>query len=180
MVVGTGGNLGGMRDADDLQPGGEGRPLHSTQLTDAGDNAGVQHYLPVVALGNAGAGLRIGNQVRLVSLVALGRRMPGRFLTLWRGPPEFRAHLRPGDKGPDVDWIAARLAAINGYEQPSPGRQYDAAMSREVRAFQSAQGLAPDGVIGPKTYMAINAASGVPEPQLLEPQRAAGPLAQEK
>jgi general secretion pathway protein A len=79
-----------------------------------------------------------------------------------------------------VDWIAARLAVINGYEQPAPGRQYDAAMSREVRTFQSAQGLAPDGVIGPKTYMAINAASGVPEPQLPEPQRAAGPLAQEK
>jgi len=156
------------------------RQLGRPAIVTLRDNAGVQHYLPVVALGNAGAGLRIGNQVRLVSLVALGRRMPGRFLTLWRAPPEFRAHLRPGDKGPDVDWIAARLAVINGYEQPSPGRQYDAAMSREIRAFQSAQGLAPDGVIGPKTYMAINGASGVPEPQLLEPQRAAGPLAQEK
>jgi len=156
------------------------RQLSRPAIVTLRDNAGVQHYLPLVALGNAGAGLRIGNQVRLVSLVALGRRMPGRFLTLWRAPPEFRAHLRPGDKGPDVDWIAARLAVINGYEQPAPGRQYDAAMSREVRAFQSAQGLAPDGVIGPKTYMAINGASGVPEPQLSEPQRAVGALAQEK
>ena len=156
------------------------RQLGRPAIVTLRDDAGVQHYLPLLALGSAGAGLRIGNEVRLVSLVALGRRMPGRFLTLWRVPPEFRPHLKPGDKGPDVDWIASRLAAINGYEQPAPGRQYDAAMSREVRAFQSAQGLAADGVVGPKTYMAINGASGVPEPQLLEPQRAASALAQEK
>jgi general secretion pathway protein A len=156
------------------------RQLARPAIVTLRDDAGVQHYLPLVALGSAGAGLRIGNDVKLVSLVALGRRMPGRFLTLWRAPPEFRAHLKPGDKGPDVDWLAARLAVINGYEQPAPGRQYDAAMSREVRVFQSAQGLAADGVVGPKTYMAINSASGVAEPQLLEPQRSASSLAQEK
>jgi general secretion pathway protein A len=156
------------------------RQLARPAIVTLRDNAGVQHYLPLIALGGAGASLRIGNDVRLVSLVALGGRMPGRFLTLWRAPPEFRAHLKPGDKGPDVDWLAARLAVINGYEQPAPGRQYDAAMSREVRVFQSAQGLAADGVVGPKTYMAINSASGVSEPQLQEPQRAASSLAQEK
>ena len=156
------------------------RQLARPAIVTLRDDAGVQHYLPLVALGSAGAGLRIGNDVKLVSLVALERRMPGRFLTLWRAPPEFRAHLKQGDKGPDVDWLAARLAVINGYEQPAPGRQYDAAMSREVRVFQSAQGLAADGVVGPKTYMAINSASGVVEPQLPEPQRTAGSLAQEK
>ena len=143
------------------------------------DDAGVQRYLPLVSLGSAGAGLRVGNEIKLVSLVALGRRMPGRFLTLWRAPPDFRAHLKPGDRGPDVDWLAARLATVNGYEQPDPGRQYDAALSKEVRAFQSAQGLAADGIVGPKTIMALNSASGVPEPLLPEPNRVAV-AAQEK
>ncbi|RYE74660.1 MAG: hypothetical protein EOO80_16805, partial [Oxalobacteraceae bacterium] len=48
--------------------------------------------------------------------------------------------------------------------------QYDAALAREVRTFQAAQGLAADGVVGPKTMMALNAAAGVPEPKLAEPQ----------
>jgi len=111
--------------------------------------------------------------VRIVSLVALGRRMPGRFLTLWRAPPDFRADLKFGDRGADVDWVAARLSVINNYAQPEPGRPYDAALAREVRTFQTAQGLLADGVVGPKTMMALNGAAGVPEPQLAEPQLAA-------
>lgn len=137
------------------------------------DDAGVQRHVLLVGLGNAGAGLQIGEQVHLVSLVALGRRMPGRFLTLWRAPPDFRANLKPGDRGADVDWVAARLAVINNYAQPEPGRQYDAALAREVRAFQSAQGLPADGIVGPMTMMALNGAAGVPEPQLADPQLAA-------
>ena len=134
------------------------------------DDAGVQRHVMLVALGNAGAGLQVGDQVQVVSLVALGRRMPGRFLTVWRAPPEFRANLKPGDRGADVDWVAARLAVINNYAEPEAGLQYDAALAREVRTFQAAQGLAADGVVGPKTMMALNAAAGVPEPKLAEPQ----------
>jgi general secretion pathway protein A len=96
--------------------------------------------------------------------------MPGRFLTLWRAPPDFRATLKPGERGADVDWVAARLAVVNNYAQPEPGRQYDAALAREVRTFQAAQGLPADGIVGPKTMMALNGAAGVPEPKLAEPQ----------
>ena len=134
------------------------------------DDAGGQRHVMLVALGNAGAGLQIGDQVRVVSLVALARRMPGRFLTLWRAPADFRNFLKPGDRGADVDWVVARLSVINAYEPPGPGRQYDAALAKEVRTFQTAQGLPSDGVVGPKTYMALNGATGVPEPQLAEPQ----------
>jgi general secretion pathway protein A len=124
----------------------------------------------LVALGNAGAGLQVGDQVHIVSLVALGRRMPGRFLTLWRAPADFRASLKSGDRGADVDWVAARLAVVNNYAQPEPGRPFDAALASEVRTFQTAQGLPADGIVGPKTMMALNAAAGVAEPQLAESQ----------
>jgi general secretion pathway protein A len=134
------------------------------------DDAGVQRHVLLVGLSSAGAELQSGDRARLVSLVALGRRMPGRFLTLWRAPPDFRAPLKPGDRGADVDWVAARLSVVNDYAAPEPGRPYDAALAREVRAFQNAQGLSADGVVGPKTYMALNRAAGVPEPRLAEPQ----------
>jgi general secretion pathway protein A len=149
------------------------RQLGRPAIVAVRDDAGVQRHVLLVALGTAGAGLQIGEQVHIVSLVALGRRMPGRFLTFWRAPADFRATLKPGDRGADVDWVAARLAVVNNYAQPEPGRQYDAALAREVRTFQAAQGLPADGVIGPKTMMALNGAAGVPEPQLAEPQLAA-------
>jgi len=146
------------------------RQLGRPAIVAVKDDAGVQRHVLLVALGNAGAGLQVGEKVGIVSLVALGRRMPGRFLTLWRAPPDFRNSLKPGERGADVDWVAARLSVINNYAQPEPGRPYDAALAREVRAFQKAQGLPPDGIVGPKTMMALNGAAGVPEPQLAEPQ----------
>jgi general secretion pathway protein A len=149
------------------------RQLGRPAIVAVKDDAGVQRHVLLVALGNAGAGLQIGDQVRIVSLVALGRRMPGRFLTLWRAPADFRAHLKPGDRGADVDWVAARLSVINNYAQPEPGRQYDAALAREVRLFQTAQGLPADGIVGPKTIMALNGAAGIHEPKMAESQLAA-------
>jgi general secretion pathway protein A len=146
------------------------RQLGRPAIVAVKDDAGVQRHVLLVGLGNAGAGLQVGDKMGIVSLVALGRRMPGRFLTLWRAPPDFRANLKPGDRGADVDWIAARLSVINNYAQPEPGRPYDAALAREVRSFQTAQGLPVDGIVGPKTMMALNGAAGVAEPQLAEPQ----------
>jgi general secretion pathway protein A len=146
------------------------RQLGRPAIVAVKDDAGVQRHVMLVALGNAGAGLQVGDQVHIVSLVALGRRMPGRFLTLWRAPAGFRASLKSGDRGADVDWVAARLAVVNNYAQPEPGRPFDAALASEVRTFQTAQGLPADGIVGPKTMMALNAAAGVAEPQLAESQ----------
>jgi general secretion pathway protein A len=134
-------------------------------LTLAHDGSGQRHAL-LLALDASGALLQFGGQQRRVSLLALEERLPGRYLTLWRAPAEFRALLKPGYSGPDVDIIAARLAALNGEAAPPAGRAYDAALAKAVRAFQAAQGLAGDGVIGPKTVMYLNSASQVAEPRL--------------
>ena len=106
-------SAGGLADLRQL-----GRPA----IVAVKDDAGVQRHVLLVALGSAGAGLQVGEKVGIVSLVSLGRRMPGRFLTLWRAPPDFRNSLKPGDRGADVDWVAARLSVINNYAQPEPGR----------------------------------------------------------
>ena len=153
------------------------RQLGRPAIVAVKDDAGVQRHVLLVSLGSAGAGLQTGERVQVVSLVSLVRRMPGRFLTLWRAPADFRVLLKPGDRGPDVDWVAARLAVVNSYAPPDAERPYDSALAKEVRAFQNAQGLPADGVVGPKTWMVLNRAAGVPEPQLAELQRSA---AQEK
>ncbi|MBK4733273.1 ExeA family protein [Noviherbaspirillum pedocola] len=142
------------------------RQLGRPAILTLNDDNGAQRYALLLALDASGAELQLGGSTARISLPALERRLPGRYLTLWRGSPEFRSLLKAGDRGSDVDWIAAHLATVNGDAAPAPGRAYDAALAKAVRAFQSAQGLRPDGVVGPMTVMLINSASGETEPRL--------------
>lgn len=65
--------------------------------------------------------------------------------------------LREGEAGKRVLWVQARL----GLEQTGI---YSTAVVSAVKEFQAAHGLAKDGVIGPKTFVAIawTKAGGVP------------------
>jgi len=113
------------------------------------------------------ATLTVNGRRQTVSLGALATRFDGEFTTLWKVPRAFRDEVRPGDTGPDVDWIAGRLAAINKSAAPPPSQAFDAPTRRLLRDFQAAQNLKADGVAGPRTCMRLNQLSGVDEPRLL-------------
>jgi general secretion pathway protein A len=87
-------------------------------------------------------------------------------MTFWHAPNTYRIQLRAGDQGADVDWLAVQLAKMNGAQAPAPNQRFDQAMIKQVREFQSAQGLEVDGIVGPKTYMHLNSAAGIREPRL--------------
>jgi general secretion pathway protein A len=114
-----------------------------------------------------GATLSAGGRHEKVSLGALATRFDGEFTTLWKAPRAFRDEVKPGDTGPDVDWIAARLAQINKTAAPPSAQPFDEPTRRLLRAFQASQNLKADGVAGPRTYMRLNQMSGVDEPRLL-------------
>lgn len=114
-----------------------------------------------------GATLSAGGRHEKVSLAALATRFDGEFTTLWKAPRAFRDEVKPGDTGPDVDWIAARLAQINKSATPASAQPLDEPTRRLLRAFQASQNLKADGVAGPRTYMRLNQMSGVDEPRLL-------------
>ena len=76
--------------------------------------------------------------------------------------PVSPALLRPGDTGPVVATLQARLAAL-GYWLGSPDGSYGLLTEEAVVALQKASGLSPDGVFGPLTAEALD--RGVrPEP----------------
>jgi general secretion pathway protein A len=111
--------------------------------------------------------LSVNGQRQKVSLGALATRFDGEFTTLWKQPRAFRDEIHPGDTGPDVDWIASRLAELNKLEAPRPERPLDEPTRRLLRTFQAKQNLKADGVAGPRTFMRLNQLSGVDEPHLL-------------
>ncbi|MDB5840792.1 MAG: peptidoglycan-binding protein [Herminiimonas sp.] len=142
------------------------RQLDRPAILTLKDDAGQVHHVLLVGLGRTSATLRIGGKEQVASLISLERIFNGGFVTLWRSPQAFREYLKTGDQGPDVDWLAAQLARLNGARPPAANQPYDQTLARRVREFQSAHGLEIDGVAGPKTFMYLNSAAGIREPQL--------------
>ena len=102
-----------------------------------------------------------------VDLAALATRFDGEFTTFWKMPRAFRDQVETGDTGPDVDWIAERLAQLDRLPAPPVDQAFDKHTQDLLRAFQAKQNLKADGVAGPRTYMRLNQLSGVDEPRLL-------------
>ncbi|MFD2366180.1 AAA family ATPase [Pseudoduganella sp. GCM10020061] len=126
------------------------------------EGQGTRHAV-LVSLNAARATLLMGGRRHTVPTGELATRMDGRFTTLWRYAAPYREHLRPGDRGEDVDQLATQLGVAAGRHA---GQPFDAPLQEAVRAFQQRQQLAADGLAGPRTFMRLNQLGGVGEPRL--------------
>ena len=124
-------------------------------------------YALLTGIGADAATLTAGDVVMTVPLTVLANSWRGEFATFWRAPPTYRAPIQRGSSGPVVEALASRLAALSGEGAPVGLQEFDAGLHARVSAFQRAQGLQSDGIVGPTTFMQLNRASGVDEPRLL-------------
>jgi peptidoglycan hydrolase-like protein with peptidoglycan-binding domain len=67
--------------------------------------------------------------------------------------------LRPGDRGPRVRALRARLAASGDLAEPA-GAAFDRRLGAAVRRFQARHGLRADGLAGPRTLAALPTSAG--------------------
>ncbi|WP_395406522.1 AAA family ATPase [Pseudoduganella sp. UC29_106] len=123
-------------------------------------------YALLTALEANSATLFVGGKRETLSTEALEARFDGGFLTFWRAPRAWRDEVSQGDRGPDVDWLARRLAQLRGAKKPLDNQPLDDGTLRALREFQSSQRLKADGVAGPKTFIRLNQLGGVQEPRL--------------
>jgi len=100
----------------------------------------------------------------VVPLATLEAMWQGGYMTLWRIPPGFKGRL--GDTGPAVDWLSARLAMTEKAPAPSGPQAMGKKLRTRLQEFQRTQGINPDGLAGPITFMLLNRATGVDEPRL--------------
>lgn len=146
------------------------RQLNRPGIVTLFDAKDQPHFALLTALTSQTATLRAAGASRTVPLWALAAVWRGDFATLWKAPADYRAMLQIGSVGSGVRQLAVQLAALQG--QPPPAvppngvTVFDAAMKAKVDAFQVSQGLSPDGVVGPTTFMQLNRATGVDEPRL--------------
>ncbi|MGC2047097.1 MAG: AAA family ATPase [Gallionella sp.] len=124
------------------------------------DSQGRKFYATLIKLDDHSATFDVGAETKAVALDALAEQWSGHYTLLWRVPPLASKKLRPGDHGPDVQWLAKQLAQLHGKAAETTKDQvFDEAMMREVKQFQLAQGLIPDGTVGPQTMMRLSSAA---------------------
>jgi general secretion pathway protein A len=128
-------------------------------------------YAVLVSMDDASATLATAGKRQTISLGALAPLFDGEYTTFWKVPHGFRDQVRAGDQGPDVDWIAQRLARLASTAPPPRDRPLAKPTEDLLRDFQLKQNLKADGVAGPRTYMRLNQLSGVDEPRLLSLNR---------
>ena len=129
------------------------------------DGAGEQLALLSGVQGDT-ASVQIDGKPVTMPVPELAQRGDGDFVTFWRAPRNWRDEVPVGARGPDVDWLAARLAQLHGMPLPSGNLPLDADMQRLLREFQRSQNLKADGLAGPKTFMRLMQLGDNTEPRL--------------
>jgi general secretion pathway protein A len=135
------------------------------------DEQGQEFNATLVALTDKTATFAIGAATSTIALRALGTQWAGQYTLLWRMPPDARESIRAGARGPAVQWLIGQLAQAQGRVADS-GKDalFDDAVVRQVKQFQLAQGLIPDGAVGPQTVMRLAGVGDKTAPKLLPGQ----------
>lgn len=128
-------------------------------------------YATLSALDDKSADFVLGEQTRTVAIGALAVQWSGQYTLLWRMPPQAHDNIRSGERGPAVAWLARQLAQAQGRTaQPGEDPLFDQALLREVKQFQLAEGLIPDGVVGPRTLLRLASVTDETAPKLARKQ----------
>jgi len=105
-----------------------------------------------------------GDQIPLTR-AELERFWTGRTFYLWSNFESLPA-LSPGMKGDAVRWLQARLGELGYLHEGDATADFDELTTGAVRAFQSANGIAPSGEVGPETLVALYQALDYTTPRL--------------
>ncbi len=149
----TGGSLALIRQLD--RPG-------LVTLRDGGD---VPAYALLTGLSGGRATVLLGGIAQTVSLQVLADVWRGDFATYWRAPKGYSGGVVVPRSGEAGDWLVEQLARAAGAASAPLDASESGARAR-IAAFQLAQGLKPDGLAGPTTFMQLNRAVGIDEPHL--------------
>jgi general secretion pathway protein A len=132
------------------------------------DGQGREFHATLSALDDKSAGFALGAQTRTVAIGALAAQWSGQYTVLWRMPPDAHENMRAGERGPAVAWLSRELAQAQGRAaEPGRDRLFDQVLLQQVKQFQLAEGLIPDGVVGPRTLMRLAGVADKTAPKLL-------------
>ena len=126
----------------------------------------LQFYGILTGVDKENSTLIIGNASYEVNNQWLEDMWDGEAVILWRTLPSGKAHLTGDSNATDFAYMSRALSLGTGsrnqhYESITP------AMVRNIQAFQKKENLDPDGKLGAKTIMLLNARGGAVMPRLV-------------
>jgi general secretion pathway protein A len=132
------------------------------------DSHNQEFFATLIGLGPKTATFAIGESSTTVALGALASQWSGYYSRLWRVPPAMQSVVKQGDRGPAVEWLGGQLAQVQGQAaRKSKDQVFDDDLTRQVKQFQFAQGLIPDGRVGPQTLIRLASAADQTAPKLV-------------
>ena len=119
--------------------------------------SGRDHFATLVGLDETHAVLSFAQHILRIEATELVKHWRGDFILLWQPPPGYSTPVYPGHDGEVVIWLDRQLALL----QPRPPAQatrlsLQGQLLDELRQFQAAKGLTPDGILGPVTIIHLN------------------------
>ncbi|WP_084419178.1 ExeA family protein [Photobacterium sp. J15] len=124
-----------------------------------------EFYAVLYALNDDSVELLLGGKRIAVEYDWFNARWQQNYTLLWRPPLGDKSAIRYGQQGPRVQWLNQQLSLLLGESVSQAGR-FDQVLLDKLRRFQRAQGLAADGIAGPRTLMVIDSALNLPGPTL--------------
>src|SRR5512139_2397554 len=143
------------------------RRLNRPAILHMHDNQGREFHATLTRLGDKAATFAIVNNGIVVDINALALQWSGDYTLLWRLPPDEPRNILIGERGPSVEWLSKQLARTQGGEMKTPKNPvFDDDLMRQVKQFQLAQGLVPDGIAGPQTLARLSSVADQAAPKL--------------
>jgi general secretion pathway protein A len=147
------------------------RQLNRPAVLQLRDDRGQEFHATLTALEDDSATFAVGAQTKAISLGALAAQWSGRYTLLWRLPQDVHDIIRPGERGPAVAWLSRQLAQVQGQVvDANKDPLFDDVLVRQVKQFQLARGLVPDGAVGPQTVIRLAGVGDQTAPKLLRKQ----------
>ena len=99
----------------------------------------------------------LDGETRRVALADISTAWSGDYVLVWQVPPGVKDTLSPGSRGQAVVWLRRSLAAVAGDDRDADGpARFDDELVKRVKAFQMAEGILPDGVVGALTIARLD------------------------
>ncbi len=121
------------------------------------DDRAEPYYAAILGHHDDAITVRLGATEFETTLAALSDHWYGSYIVLWQMPPDYRGNLKIGDEGPSVAWLRQHLAQSLQIDlRASNPARFDEGLRAALIRFQRENGMVPDGVAGPMTWIAMN------------------------
>ncbi|MGE0622753.1 MAG: AAA family ATPase [Pseudomonadales bacterium] len=131
------------------------------------DDGASPFYAALLGMQDGNVRLQVGEQRVDTTQRVLRDLWSGNYVILWQTPPGYYGNLQVGQVHETVGWLRRQLASLSDRPLASATPNvFDDGLEGAVLEFQSEEGLTPDGIVGPATWIRLASRLQLQQPGL--------------